>query len=269
MSGLILINEITLVSNKMNLRSFTLRFIMTSAILCGTASTANAALYDRGSGLIYDDVLNVTWLQDANFAKTSGYDSDGSLTWGQAREWASTLIYAGYDDWRLAKNSPINGSYWDYSRSYDGISSDRTFNIISPNSELGYMYYVNLALFGELSPSETFQPNFGIFGTGSYEYGGQANVGLIKNLQSGVYWSDTELSNNPYVQPASNYAWWFATHNGSQTFAYKGANASAWAVRDGDVTPPSAVPLPATLPLMLSGLGILGFAARLRKSATV
>ena len=35
--------------------------------------TANAALYDRGNGLIYDDVLDITWLQDANYAKTSGY----------------------------------------------------------------------------------------------------------------------------------------------------------------------------------------------------
>ena len=30
--------------------------------------SANAALYDRGNGLIYDDVLDITWLQDANYA---------------------------------------------------------------------------------------------------------------------------------------------------------------------------------------------------------
>ena len=29
---------------------------------------ATAALYDRGNGLIYDDVLDITWLQDANYA---------------------------------------------------------------------------------------------------------------------------------------------------------------------------------------------------------
>ena len=41
--------------------------------------SANAALYDRGNGLIYDDVLDITWLQDANHAKTSGYDRDGRM----------------------------------------------------------------------------------------------------------------------------------------------------------------------------------------------
>ena len=35
-------------------------------------SPVYAALYDRGEGLIYDDVLDITWLQDANYAMTSG-----------------------------------------------------------------------------------------------------------------------------------------------------------------------------------------------------
>ena len=54
---------------------------------------ANAALFDRGGGLIYDDVLNVTWLQDANYAQTSGYDADGGMTWGNAVAWVSDLSY--------------------------------------------------------------------------------------------------------------------------------------------------------------------------------
>ena len=39
--------------------------------LCLTAcgiGTSHAALIDRGGGLIYDDVLNITWLQDAGYA---------------------------------------------------------------------------------------------------------------------------------------------------------------------------------------------------------
>lgn len=35
------------------------------------AGAAQAALHDRGGGLIYDDAQNITWLQDANYAKTS------------------------------------------------------------------------------------------------------------------------------------------------------------------------------------------------------
>lgn len=42
------------------------------------------ALYDRGNGMIYDDLSNVAWLQDANYAHSSGYDSDGLMTWNEA-----------------------------------------------------------------------------------------------------------------------------------------------------------------------------------------
>lgn len=71
------------------------------------ALPAQAALIDRGGGLIYDDVLNITWLQDANYAKTSGYDASGKMNWQDAVAWAANLTYydsvrgVTYDDWRL------------------------------------------------------------------------------------------------------------------------------------------------------------------------
>ena len=36
------------------------------------ATPACSELIDRGGGLIYDTELNITWLQDANYAFTSG-----------------------------------------------------------------------------------------------------------------------------------------------------------------------------------------------------
>ena len=36
----------------------------------GFSGAAGAALIDRGTGLIYDDVLDITWLADANLFKT-------------------------------------------------------------------------------------------------------------------------------------------------------------------------------------------------------
>lgn len=42
--------------------------------LC-VSGVAQAALYDRGGGLIYDSVLDVTWLQDANYAATELSDA--------------------------------------------------------------------------------------------------------------------------------------------------------------------------------------------------
>ena len=59
------------------------------------SGASQAALHDRGGGLLYDDVLKVTWLQDANYAKTSGYDADGLMTWSEADAWAKSLSYRG------------------------------------------------------------------------------------------------------------------------------------------------------------------------------
>lgn len=73
--------------------------------LVGVAVSANADLVDRGNGLIYDTELRITWLQDANYAATSGFDPDGRMALGEATAWVESLTYAGYDDWRLPKNS--------------------------------------------------------------------------------------------------------------------------------------------------------------------
>ena len=48
-------------------------------------SPIHAALWDRGGGLIYDDVFDITWLQDANYAKTSIEDCITNATAHGAR----------------------------------------------------------------------------------------------------------------------------------------------------------------------------------------
>ncbi len=71
--------------------------LLSLVIVMGLAlsTAAQAALIDRGHGLIYDDVLDVTWLQDANYAKTSGHDADGLVNWSAANSWAAGLSYDG------------------------------------------------------------------------------------------------------------------------------------------------------------------------------
>jgi hypothetical protein len=225
------------------------------AALCVPVPQAQALLVDRGSGMLYDTVLNVTWLQDANHAKTSGYDSDGRMTWTQANTWANSLVYGGYGDWRTARNSPVNGtaSGWSYSNSPDG-STDVGYNIISTFSELSYMYYVNLGLKGYYSASGAYQPDFGVNGNGTY--GGQKDVGLVRNLQSDVYWSSTAYAPSPAVS-----AWGFNAYHGVQGYGLQSDEFFAWAVRDGDVT---VVPVPGSVALLAGGLALLRVVTRRR-----
>lgn len=230
--------------------------LIASALLAVSlfSGVAQAALHDRGGGLIYDDVLNVTWLQDANYAKTSGYDADGMMKWAGANAWASNLSYydsvhnVNYDDWRLPTVTPANGVSYDYAYSSDG-STDVGSNITSPNSELSYMFYVNLG--------NSF--------SGAYP-NNVDNVGPFSNLWHdlsvyppgtvNIYWYETA-----YLSAA----WGFWISGGAQFAALNpDLDSFAWAVRDGDV---AAIPEASTYSMMLAGLGLVGFMARRRKQA--
>ena len=76
-------------------------YLITVMLVLGHAISAHAAFIDLGGGMIYDDVLDITWLADANYAQTSGYDLDGLMTWEQANTWTTNLIYGGIAGWRL------------------------------------------------------------------------------------------------------------------------------------------------------------------------
>ncbi|MES9991907.1 MAG: DUF1566 domain-containing protein [Candidatus Thiodiazotropha sp.] len=75
--------------------------------------------------MIYDSDQNLTWLQDANYARTSGHDSDGRMTWENAMSWASNLTYGGYNDWRLPYvNDNGDGCIPAFSGTYCGFNTD-------------------------------------------------------------------------------------------------------------------------------------------------
>lgn len=155
------------------------------------ASGAEAALIERlGGKAIYDDVANLTWLQDANYAKTSGYDADGRMTWEQANAWAGSLNIDGVTGWRLPGGPDLEG-------------------INQTASEMGNLFYNVLGGSAGLSITITHNDDYNLF----------------KNVQSNVYWSGAEfdsseawgfllLNGYPYYG-AKNFNWFgWAVHSG-------------------------------------------------------
>lgn len=231
------------------------------------ALPAQAALHDRGGGLIYDDVLNITWLQDANYAKTSGYDADGLMTWAVAKAWADGLTYydsvrsVNYDDWRLPTAKPINGTAFNFTYSAQG-NRDIGYNISAPGTiyagstanEMAYLYYQDLHNPGRYNTTGTL--------SGCYISASNTcldNTGPFVNLMAFAYWTDKEYT------PNTTRALYFGTLDGSQDSYGKtsGNGLYALAVRDGDVSV-SPVPEAEAYALMLVGLGLVGWIARRR-----
>ena len=73
--------------------------LMAAGIICAPA--AQAALEDLGNGVIADTDLGIAWLSDANYSKTSGYNTNGIMTWNAANTWVRAAAQRRRP-WRLA-----------------------------------------------------------------------------------------------------------------------------------------------------------------------
>lgn len=49
----------------------------------------------------YDTAQNITWMADADYARTSGYSATGLMTFVEAATWAAQVSYYGISGWRL------------------------------------------------------------------------------------------------------------------------------------------------------------------------
>ncbi len=201
-------------------------FLSAMLLYFGFLGSANAELHDRGGGLIYDDVLDVTWLQDANYAHTSGYATDrddGRMLWQNAVNWAAGLEYydsvrnVTWTDWRLPKT--VDG-IWVF-----GVDGTTTAGYNITTSEMGYMYYVNLGNLGYYDKKGNFQPDYGL-----------KNSGPFVNLKDyPAYWSGTIYSADDRYGWVFKFRWGFtgAIDSDGEFRAYD--TYWGWALRDGDV----------------------------------
>lgn len=217
------------------------------SLIAYSAISANAALYDRGNGMIYDSGLNITWLQDANYAQTSGYDADGYMDWYESSTWADNLAYGGFSDWRLSSTRSIGN----FELSYDG-STDLGYN--STRSEIGHLFF-ELGNKAAYDTSGGDQAGYGFWNTMFTDPTTNQNVSFI-NIKNNYYWQSGTTT------LGADIAGLYITYYGNQTYGRKDASPFyAWAVRDGDV---SAVPVPAAM--WLFGTALLGLVGVKRHS---
>lgn len=150
-----------------------------AAIVFFLSTHVNAALVERLNGLaFYDTETDLTWLADANYAMTSGYDADGRMDWANAVNWVTNLNIAGISDWRLA---------------YDG----GCYAYTCTNNEMAGLFYNTLGnTAGSLSNTGPFynvQASSYWIGL-TYDYG---NVWQsVFNMAYGETWESTRGENN-------------------------------------------------------------------------
>ena len=209
------------------------------ASLIGRDITGNAVASGSASEVfLYDTVLNVTWLRDAN--------ANGQMTWFAANTWTSGLNPGGYTGWRLPTmiDTGATGCNFAY------VGTDCGYNVQTKSggivySEMASLYYDTLGNKAYYNTSGAAQSGYGL-----------ANKGDFLNMQSSIYWSGLEYA------PNSSSAWYFGTGLGNQGDTGKSGSLYAQAVRPGDVV--VAVPEPETYAMMLLGLSALVVAVRRR-----
>jgi len=185
------------------------KYISIVLLLMATFS-ANAQLFDRGNGVIYDSDYKITWLADANYAVTAEYNAlevteisatreeidpgvfAGQFTYDEAMTWVGQLNYQGITGWRLPSH------------------------YINPKLNVSVSEVAHITDFVKTNPTIIF----------------------FDNIQTTMYWSKDE-----YVEDTSRAWMTFLNYFNGNLYAvfddyhqYKlVGNTCAWAVIDGDV----------------------------------
>lgn len=92
-------------------------FVCAFIISLAPSVPVEAALFDRGGGLIYDSVKDLTWLQDAS-ASPLNNDPGYASAWSESLEYYDAVRDVTWDDWRAASNSEMSSLFY-----VSGVSS--------------------------------------------------------------------------------------------------------------------------------------------------
>jgi hypothetical protein len=268
--------------------------IVLATIFGLTSEISHAALVNRGGGLIYDSVLNITWMQNANllavtlpetchvgpegeFCFPNPANDSGRRTWAEANTWADGLEYYDserdmtWDDWRLPTVAPIDGSSFQLNFTTNGTSDEGYAKTTTngsdggwrdgsgtPTSELGHLFYVSLGNPGGCTPNDISPGS-----CTNQSPNGFLNTGDFTNVPPDepgwAFWVGTAIDDptNPLTAWVFDPGSGFQAHNQSPDREWL-----AWVVRDGDV---GAVPIPAAA--WLFGSALLGLGVVKRRKA--
>ncbi len=244
------------------------KHLLTLALLASTTiSTAQASLFDRGNGLIYNDATQTTWVADANLFQTQAAGNNNLVT---------DIIAANngviIDTPNLNDTIPFSGTYT--LSSVDFTISNGRMDWWGAQAYIGYLNNIGYAGYNNwaLPTTPTTTPNGvfnqsgsqmgelfynelgGLAGTSIVHFSHNVNYNLFANVQNYEYWSGSEWTS------ISSYAWYFDFDKGLQWHSEKYHQHNAWIVRPGDVI---AVPEPAAFWLFSIGLmSLLGLRRR-------
>ena len=198
----------------------------------------------------YNDVLNITWVADANLAATtsfgaSGIDAEGHMAWAAADAWIGAMnqaTYLGTSEWRLptvTDTGPPGCIFFDYS------GSDCGYTVDVSTGEMAHLYYSTLGNLAAYDSSGVLrQEDWGLISQGPFAH-----------IQPYFYWYGTESAQN------ASQAWYFIFYDGFQLAMGKHNQFYAWPVRDGDI---AVVPAPGAIWLLGTAIGAIGWLSALR-----
>ncbi len=197
-----------------------------SAALVGRDIDGDSSTYEA----FYDDILDITWLADANLASSNnfgvgGIGANGAMNWNEAMNWVAGMNsqnYLGFDAWRLPSIIGSNGS------------------------EILFLFS---EYFGR-TPTSNLTSNASGFSFASIPSAGESAFSNIQNLVG--YWSEDSSGASAYAFASADLSQGLIPKN-FETYFY------GWAVADGDAfgrANATVVPVPAAV--WLFGSAIFG-----------